>query len=154
MYLSKTDTNVGSVCKIQIADTQNISSFPPIMLGQAESAPVMTGAAWEDIYFTRDSAHLTIAPSINKGSRTYVSKLRFRAPKISPNSHKTLEEFSRGRYVFMVTLTNGERLLLGTKDNPIGISASLIDAGENARDSNHYIVEAVMNAQFPAPVIN
>jgi len=156
MILEREGTNVGTLCKIELVDVKKVASMPDAYQGQiiAGASPTLVGgAAWENIYFTQDTAHFVEATTDAQGAEVQQLLVKWKVPKDRAAAQKYFQEAAAARYVARLTDMNGTQVLAGTPAEGCRILRTMRDKGQNIRDSNHYLVELRLTRSEPAPII-
>ena len=133
MLLEKSGTNVGSICKMRIMDCREADPLPFEFNGSLIGEVTPTDK-WQQIYFTRDSAHFAERPS---GQNNEMA-LKFRVPKDAPATLATILMLESKQWIVEITDLNGFTKVAGREDEGCSIRRELRDHGQNRRDSNHY----------------
>lgn len=149
MLLEKTGTNIGSICKLRIYDHKYAKLPFPVefngkLLGPANP---QVDHGWQDLYFTRDSAHF----AEQKDGHFRELLVKFRVPRDNEASLSTIMELERKRWIVEITDLNGLKKIAGRPEEPCAITMELRDHGSNRRDSNHYNMVISLGRSAPVP---
>lgn len=143
MLLEKSGTNVGSICKMRIMDCVDADPLPLEFNGKL-IGEVTPSASWQDLYFTRDSAHFA-------ERRSGELVIKFRVPKDRPDALTTILMLERKEWIVEITDLNGYVKIAGREDQGCSIMKELRDHGQNRRDSNHYNMVILLSRSEPVP---
>lgn len=150
MNLEKNGTNVGSLCRIELAAIDTVIDDADVVMGVVEAEPTFVpSTGWDEVYFTQDSAHFVERHDGDK----HELKVVWRAPKDSAASLRFLEEVKKKRYLARITDLNETVKIAGTKEEPCAVKHVMRDHGQNARDSNHYNMELTLTRHEPAAIV-
>lgn len=149
MLLEKTGTNVGSICKLRIMDCLDADPLPAEFNGKL-IGEVTPAEEWQQLYFTRDSAHFVGQPS----GQHEEMLIKFRVPKDSPETLAGILMLERSRWIVEITDHNGFVYIAGREDEGCAIRKELRDHGQNRRDSNHYNMVISLSRSEPVPFAN
>lgn len=131
----------GSLCKIELIATDLVSTMPDepngILLGQVQ---LKAGAAWQEIYFTQDSAHFVEQPNVVDGAEVYEMIVKWSVPKDNAVNLRYILTESKKRHIARLTKLNGGVLIAGKQDEGCRLMLDMRDAGKEATDKDHYIV--------------
>jgi hypothetical protein len=153
MYLAKSPGNIASICKIEVVESIFVALWPPVANGIIALIPPLVGASWNQIYFTSDTAHVTIKEITTDGAKAFAADMKFRSPHINKANTTLLMQIKDQHLVFKITLLNGGILILGSIENPVRLNPDLFDVGESARDSNHYALSVSQISINPPPLV-
>ena len=151
MLLEKVGTNIGSLCSIKVADIRDLIYTPDIVNGVAMGEVVFAdGKTWQELYFTRDSAHwVEVTEEL---CPPFGLKVKWTVPKDSAATLGYFLKAQETRFVALLTDSNDTKTLAGTKDEPCKLGYSMRDKGQNARDSNMYTAEIQIRRNSPAAI--
>jgi hypothetical protein len=145
MLLEKTGTNLASICKMRIIATTEVNPLPLEFNGQLIGEVTLpAGKNWQDLYFTKDSAHFA-----EKGDGEMV--IKFRVPRDSPENQATVLMLESKEWIVEITDHNGYKKIAGRENEPCVIQRELRDHGQNRRDSNHYNMVILLSRSEPVP---
>jgi len=148
--LGKIGGNIGSICKMRIIDTRDVSTMVDAYKGSLFSAPVLKpDKVWETLKFTRDTCHFV------EGSERpfHVLNVKFRSPKDSAGSLADIDKLERARWIVEFTDLNGVVKYAGTIKEGCAIFSELRDNGQNKRDSNHYNCLIALKRMEKVPIL-
>lgn len=150
MKLTKSGSNIGALCKIEVVDSTLVQADSVVTNGTAVTPPVLvSGAEWEELYFTEDSAHFVE----RRVDQHFQLRVVWRVPKDSAASIRYLLAIAKRRFVAKITDLNGTVRIVGTKAEPCVIRHEMRDLGQNARDSNHYNMALQLTRAEPAAIL-
>lgn len=142
--------NVGSLCKIELIDVNDIETFPEQKGGQLlGDVELKEGKEWDDIYFIQDTAQFVEVPVAVEGSEVYRMITKWNVPKDTVDNLTYLINARKERYVARLTPLTGNVLIAGTKDEGCAFVHTMRDLGTEGPDRNQYLVELNLTRAVP-----
>ena len=114
--------NPGGVHRALILDHDGVSDTPDVVFGTHRidgPITVASGYAWEEDYFTEHTAGHSETETIQKGDNAWTQRVEMFSPLTDGASIKGQVDHERRRYVIDCIDRNGQRRLVGTKEQPL-----------------------------------
>ncbi len=129
--------NVSGFNKLEFVHAALVRSISYPDDNHAVDVDLNVGASWNELYFTVGTGSLKITQKENDSGVYYQSTLTVVNPKITGEKSIQFINFEQKDLVLVVTTNNGDKILLGTPDEPTRMISEMIvpeiSGGRNQR---------------------
>lgn len=140
------------LCHLDVVDVREVVSVPDEVEGNiAGNVTLADDSTWSRVQLDDDNGLLDEVWEMVQGSPTARCSVQGLIPKDRLELLPALWKLHKNRYLVLATTRNGDRLLLGTKEEPAQVRVARRALGEEMTDRNVYYYQVEVERRSPVP---
>lgn len=143
-------TNRGGSYKIELCDVSLVPDFK--IVNRTVTTNIQSNPAnWKTFYFSNRTLHFREVPEYRDGIEYYTTDVQGIIPKDRVSMMQNFKKLRQARFVGILTNKNGDRIVLGSKRQPIIFQLLSRDFKKQSTQRNETRVRIFVKKTFPSP---